>query len=114
MLLDWLAFGAPVPYQLESPVAGARWLAQVLGQVAYLHEQDLFPHRLVKLDAIGENPEGIAQALANALGNEVRIPPASALQPAHFAADHWRTYAEPLAEAFALLTPVAKRLGYAD
>ncbi|TWI13507.1 tetratricopeptide repeat protein [Aerolutibacter ruishenii] len=114
MLLDWLAFGAPVPFQLESPDAGARWLAQVLAQVAYLHEQDLFPHRLVRLDDIAQDPKGIAQALANALETQVRIPPQGVLQPERFAAGHWRAYSGALAEAFTLLTPVAKRLGYPE
>jgi hypothetical protein len=30
-----------------------------------------------------------------------------------FPAGHWRVYAKALAEPFALLTPVARRLGYA-
>lgn len=114
MLLDWLAYGSPVPYRLDSPEAGARWLAQVLAQVAYLHEQDLFPHRLVKLDEAGTDPKALAQSLANALETQVTIPPQGVVQPEHFGAGHWRAYNGPLGEAFALLTPVAKRLGYAE
>lgn len=114
MLLDWLAYGSPVPYRLESPEAGARWLAQVLAQVAYLHEQDLFPHRLIRLDEGAHDAKALTQALADALETRVMIPPPEVLQPPRFAAGHWRAYTGPLAEAFALLTPVAKRLGYAD
>ncbi|KGM54053.1 hypothetical protein N800_05625 [Lysobacter daejeonensis GH1-9] len=114
MLLDWLAFGSPVPYRLESPEAGARWLAQVLAQVAYLHEQDLFPHRLVKLDEAGTDPKALAQLLADTLETQVMIPPQGVVQPERLAAGRWRAYSGPLAEAFALLSPVAKRLGYAE
>lgn len=114
LLLDWLAFGSPVQYRLDSPQTAARWLAQVLGQVAYLHEQDLFPHRLLKLDDIAADPAGLGQALADALQTRVTVPPQNALQPERFAAGHWRAYSGLLAEAFALLTPVAKRLGYAE
>jgi hypothetical protein len=35
--------------------------------------------------------------------------------PGHgFPAGHWRVYAKALAEPFALLTPVARRLGYPE
>jgi len=114
MLLEWLAYGSPAPFALESPVIGARWLAQVLAQVADLHEQDLFPHRLLKLDDIAGDPAALAQTIADALETTIAPPPARALGPQHFAAGHWRAFAEPLAAAFALLTPVAVRLGYPD
>jgi tetratricopeptide (TPR) repeat protein len=112
MLLDWLAFGSPAPFALESPVVAARWLAQSLEQLAQLHEQDLFPHRLLPLDGIEYTDTGIGQAIADAL--QIDIAPASpaALGPQHFESGHWRAYAGPLAEAFALLAPVAQRLGY--
>ncbi|MFC3551906.1 tetratricopeptide repeat protein [Lysobacter cavernae] len=112
MLLDWLAYGSPVPFALASPEAGARWLAATLEQVAQLHEQDLFPHRLVRLDDIAQDPRGVAQALADALQTRVMTPSPATLGTARLAPGHWRTFAEPLAEAFALLEPVAQRLGY--
>jgi tetratricopeptide (TPR) repeat protein len=114
MLLDWLAYGAPAPFRLESPEAGARWMAMVLNQVAALHEQDLFPHRLIKLDDISQDPQGLAVAIAQALEIGIAPPPVEALGPQRFAPGHWRAFAEPLAEAFAVLTPVAKRLGYPE
>ncbi|RPE80051.1 tetratricopeptide repeat protein [Vulcaniibacterium tengchongense] len=112
MLLDWLAFGSPVPYALASPEAGAAWLAKVLGQVAELHERDLFPHRLLRLDEIAQDPAGIAQAIGEALQVRVAPAPAPLFGPPRLAAGRWRAYAEPLREAFALLAPVAQRLGY--
>lgn len=112
MLLDWLAFGSPAPLALESPVVAARWLAQSLEQLADLQEQNLFPHRLLKLDGIEYTERGIGQAIADALQITIEAAPPVALGPQHFEAGHWRTYAGPLAEAFALLAPVAQRLGY--
>ncbi|MDI9237984.1 tetratricopeptide repeat protein [Lysobacter sp. LF1] len=112
MLLDWLAFGSPVPFALTSPEDGARWLAQTLVQVADLHEQNLFPHRLVRLDDIAQDPNGIAQHLADDLNVQMPIPSQESLGPAHFAPGHWRAYRDALGDAFDLLTPVAQRLGY--
>lgn len=114
MLLDWLAFGAPAPFALASPEAGAQWLAQVLGQVADLHEDDLFPHRLVRMDGLGEDPGAIAQSLANAMGVRLRAAPRARLGASRLPAGHWRAFAEPLREAFEVLEPVARRLGYSD
>ncbi|MCM2335462.1 MAG: tetratricopeptide repeat protein [Pseudomonas sp.] len=114
MLLEWLAHGSPAPYALPSPEAGARWLAAALAQVADLHEQNLFPHRLLRLDAVAGDPAALAQAVSQALGSPLAPLPARALGPLLLAPGHWRAYAEPLAEAFALLAPVARRLGYAD
>jgi len=114
MLLEWLAYGSPAPFALESPVIGARWLAKVLAQVADLHEQDLFPHRLVRLDDVADDPAALTQAIADALEITITAPPAHAFGPQHFAPGHWRAFAEPLSAAFALLTPVAQRLGYPE
>ena len=112
MLLDWLAFGSPVPLRIDSPLEAARWLAGVLGQVADIAEQDLFPHRIVRLDGIEDDPNAIAQALADALGIQVPVPPPQALGPARLPSGHWQRFAGALDEAFALLGPVAARLGY--
>jgi predicted Zn-dependent protease len=113
MLLEWLGYGSPAPFALESPVIGARWLAQVLTQVAELHEQDLFPHHLLRLDMLASDPLDLAQTLADVLGVTTMAPPED-VAPQNFEAGHWRAYAKPLAEAFALLTPVAQRLGYSE
>ena len=112
MLLEWLGYGSPAPFALESPVIGARWLAQVLGQVADLHEQDLFPHHLMRLDEIAADPLDLSQTIADTLGIDTIAPRDNATNPQNFPPGHWRAFAEPLAAAFALLTPVAQRLGY--
>ncbi len=112
MLVDWLAFGSPVPLALASPEEGARWMAANLSQIADLHEQDLFPHRLIKLDEIANDGKAIAQTIADALQVQIGIAPSDAFGPSHFEAGHWRRYRDSLGEAFELLTPVAQRLGY--
>lgn len=112
MLLEWMAFSAPQRFALTSPEAGARWLADALAQIAELHEGDLFPHRLIRLDDIVDDAAGVAAAVGQAL--ETSLPAAASLGPPHLPAGHWRAYVQPLAEAFALLTPVAVRLGYPE
>ena len=112
MLLDWLAFGAPLPLAMESPLAAAQWLASVLHQLAALHELDLFPHQLLRMDEAVNDPQALATMVGSAIGFDLQPPPVSALGPLRFPAGHWRMYAEALAEPFALLTPVARRLGY--
>jgi hypothetical protein len=114
MLLDWLAFGAPAPFRIVSPKAAAAWLAIELNQIALLHEQDLFPHSLIRIDDIADDPQALAQALGDALQTPLPAPPPAALGAAHFAPGHWRAYAGALADAFAMLTPVARRLGYPE
>ncbi|MGO1070865.1 tetratricopeptide repeat protein [Lysobacter sp. CA199] len=113
MLLDWLANGSPTPYALPSPEEGARWLAQTLEQVADLHENNLFPHNLVRLDQTGEDPGAIAQILADSLRVQVSLPGGIAMSE-RLPAGRWRAYTGALGEALALLTPVAKRLGYPE
>ncbi|MCA1714340.1 MAG: adenylate cyclase, partial [Gammaproteobacteria bacterium] len=113
MLLDWLAFGAPAPFAIESPRIAAEWMARLLAQLATLHEQDLFPHRLLRLDDLIDAPQALADTLAAALDTPLPAAPA-ALGPKRFAPGHWRAYTQALAEPFALLTPVARRLGYPE
>lgn len=114
MLLDWLAWDAIPPFAMQSPVLAAEWLARALEQIADLHERDLFPHALIRLDGIETDPNALAARVGEALGLEVAPAPADVLGIGHFAPGHWRAYAEPLAAAFAALTPVAVRLGYPE
>ena len=112
MLLDWLAFGAPAPLAMTSPTVAAHWLATLLNQLAALHEQDLYPHRLLRLDEAVDDPQALSTLVGTALDLELPVAPAGALGPKRFPAGHWRAYADALAEPFRLLTPVARRLGY--
>ncbi|MDQ3524608.1 MAG: adenylate cyclase, partial [Chloroflexota bacterium] len=113
-LLDWLAFGSSAPFAIPSVQAAARWLETALNQVALLHEQDLFPHHLIRLDDIADDPQALTQALSDALQAQLPVPPSHVLGAAHFPPGHWRAYAQPLGDSFALLTPVARRLGYPE
>ncbi|MCW5581618.1 MAG: adenylate cyclase, partial [Luteimonas sp.] len=114
MLLDWLAFGAPAQLRIASPKAAAGWLSIGLNQLAQLHEDDLFPHHLVKLDEIVMDTPALVAAVSEVLRTPLPELPAAALGPARFPPGHWRHYAEALAEPFAMLGPVAKRLGYPE
>jgi tetratricopeptide (TPR) repeat protein len=112
MLLDWMAFGAPAPFAVQSLNEAAEWLARALAQVATLHEQSLYPHVLLRIDDIGNDAGAMAHRLETLFG--VRFPPADTLGPARLPAGHWRHYRDIMASAFALLTPVAVRLGYPE
>jgi Flp pilus assembly protein TadD len=111
MLLDWLAFGAPLPLAVSSATEAARWLASVLEQVADLHEGDLHPHRLLRIDDGINDAALLTRLLAEALPANLPAPQGE-LDPSRFAAGHWRDYRDALGDAFALLAPVAVRLGY--
>ena len=110
MLMDWLANGGYLEYQVESPLAMARWMAPRLAQLADLIEGDLYPHREVRMDGIGEDIPAVTRAVADALGTELAV--ADVHGPSRLPAGHWRVYREALGDAFALLAPVAVRLGY--
>lgn len=114
MLLDWLAFGSATPLRIESPRLAAEWLATSLGHLADLHEQDLVPHSLLRMDDIGGDPRAVAGLLGDALGTKLPTPPPGLFGTDRFPAGRWRSYAGPLAAEFAILQPVARRLGYPE
>jgi len=86
----------------------------VLDQVATLHDDNLYPHRLVRLDDAVEQPAELIDALNVALDLELAPPPPSRA-PAirRLPAGRWRDYTGPLGAAFDALSDVARRLGYA-
>ena len=113
MLADWLAWG-PInsPFGLPSPEAGARWLVRMLEQLFELHQQNLYRHVIVPLDTIAHEPQALASVLNQSLGLKLPPPPPQALGLNRNVPGAWRTFAQPLAEAFALLTPMAVKFGY--
>src|SRR3546814_4451422 len=56
MLLDWIAFRAPLMLRVESPLQMAQWLARHLEHVAVLHENSPIIYALIKLDEIHGDP----------------------------------------------------------
>ena len=114
MLVNWLAFGASTPFALASPQVAAEWMAAGLEQLADLHEQDLVPHRLLRLDEASEDPAAIAAELGSALDLQLPEPPPGYFGTPRFPAGTWRAYSGLLAGPFATLAPAARRLGYPD
>lgn len=114
MLVDWLALGAQPPFALESPQAAAEWLAAGLGQLATIHEQDLVPHHLVRVDDTIDDPKAMSAQLVAALDVALPEPPAGYFGARRHTAGIWRSYADLLAGPFAALAPVARRFGYPD
>ncbi|TKS53188.1 tetratricopeptide repeat protein [Luteimonas yindakuii] len=115
MLLNWLAFGSPVPFRMGTPDAGAAWLAQGLEHLVVLAEQEPQPLRLLRTDEGINDAALLGQALGQALEVELPAPPRTLFQDQfRFPAGHWRRYTGVLAAPFAALTPVAVRLGYSE
>ncbi len=114
MLLDWLAFGAPAPFALETPEAGAQWLASALEHVAVLEADRLFPGTVLRIDGSTYDEAALATALSEALDAQVPRPPAGSLGGPRLPQGRWREFSAPLADAFATLQPVAVRLGYPE
>src|SRR3546814_125207 len=114
MLLDWIAFRSPLMLRVESPLQMAQWLARHLEHVAVLHENSPIIYALIKLDEIHGDPAAVAATLGEALNANLPAPPADIFGPPHFAAGRWREFSGVLADAFAVLTPVAQRLGYPE
>ncbi len=113
MLLDWLSAGSPLPLAFPSPVDAAAWLAQALRQLVDLEAKNAYPSTILRLDESLHDPALLAVQIGGVLGIELPAPP-----PLHgqrrLSAGRWRAYTAELGEAFALLTPVAVRLGYPE
>ena len=115
MLLNWLAFGSPVPFRMGTPEEGAAWLAQGLEHIVVLAEQELQPLLLLRTDEAGNDPRVLSATLAQLLGVELPVPPPQLFSDQYrFPAGNWRRYTGVLGAAFAMLTPVAVRLGYSE
>jgi hypothetical protein len=120
LLLNWLAFASPLPVRFPGAAAAASWLQQTLEPLAQrLDAGD--PNLLVIRDSeLIDAPQAVAERLQQALALD-GLPDVGVLEasrrgmgglPTVFAPGHWRDYAEPLADAFDALAPLAARLGY--
>jgi hypothetical protein len=113
MLLEWMAFGSPMPFGIASVDDAALWLARQLQHALALHQNDLQPHKLLRTDHALADVEAFAAEVGGGLALEqIRVPPAALFGPQRIAYGHWRHYARALAEPFALLQDVAVALGY--
>ncbi len=113
MLLEWIAFGSPMPFGIATPTEAALWMARQLQHVVALHQNNPQPHKLIRTDHALADVEAFAAEIGGGLGlEEIRVPPASALGTQRFPFGHWRQYSKALAEPFALLSDVAQTLGY--
>jgi tetratricopeptide (TPR) repeat protein len=121
-LINWLVFGSAQAYQFpRSPEVAAGWLSQTFHAVANRLEHDADnTATAIRVDLIDTDAEAIGVQLQKALQLEVQPNTETLAEPIlalgglanQFPAGHWRHYRDEFAEAFALLTPVAVRLGY--
>ena len=89
----------------------AWWLERKLVQI--LEASSLYRVAVLRIDGSESDGTALAGLLSQALGMELAADERP-LSRAHFISGHWRRYADVLAEPFALLTPVAKALGYPE
>lgn len=115
MLLEWIAFGSPMQYGIASPVAAAHWMAAQLRHVIVLTQEGLLSNKILRADHALADIDAFAGDVGGGLGLErILVPPAAVLGAQRFAFGHWREYAKPLAEPFAILSDVAQALGYPE
>ncbi len=118
MLLHWIAFGSPQGGSAADPLAAAKWLAATLEHLVFTREHAASMLLIVRADDVLAAPANAASELATFLGQPMPLSTDTlqALTQAGdnaFPAGYWRHYADALREPFALLAPIAARLGYA-
>ena len=122
LLLNWLAFGAPAGPAFNDPDASARWLASQLEHLLFARDVLRLPLYIFDMDRFDTDPVSELNAIA-AFADLATAPsaePALARRlgpgrlPTLLPAGRWRAYRDVLGGAFALLAPVAERLGYRD
>ena len=111
MLLQWAAFDSPMRFAMPSMMEAAWWLERRLAQI--LEAASLYRVAVLCIDGSESDEAGLCRMVSGALGMEL-APSGRPLSHSHFAPGHWRRYTEALAAPFALLTPVAKALGYPE
>ncbi len=120
MLLYWLAFGTPANLRFANPVAAAAWLGNQVEHLLFSRDALELPVLVVDMDRFDAQPAEAMQTIADFAALPASPDPRPALRPlvgvGHLPtllpAGHWRIYRDELAEAFALLVPIAERLGY--
>jgi hypothetical protein len=120
-LINWLVFGSAQSYVfLPKLNQSAKWLAAGFHALAETIDHGPQTVHVIRIDAPETDAADIAAQLHSALATE-GVPDATVLatpifalgkMPNQFPAGHWRHYKDAFAEAFAVLTPLATRLGY--
>jgi Flp pilus assembly protein TadD len=121
--LNWMVYGNAQAYLfLPDELESARWLELAYSAVADTLDNGPQTVHVVKVDEMDTQAESISVQLQQALALDA-APNADALSRPNlalggmsnqFPAGHWRHYREAFAQAFAMLTPVAVRLGYPE
>ena len=121
--LNWLVFGSSQAYGfLLDELESARWLELSYSAVADTIDNGPQTVHVVKIDGLDINAEPVAVQLQQALGLDSAPDSGTLSRPNpvlggmanQFPAGHWRHYRESFAQAFAVLAPVAVRLGYPE
>jgi tetratricopeptide (TPR) repeat protein len=120
LLLNWLAFGAPAGPVFADPVASATWLANQLEHLLFSRDALGLPVQIVDMDRFDADPAAAMQDIAVFADLPTAPDPQPASQrratasklPTLLPAGRWRAYRDELGAAFAVLTPLAERLGY--
>ncbi|MBS0211637.1 MAG: tetratricopeptide repeat protein [Proteobacteria bacterium] len=119
LLLNWLAFGAPAGPAFVEPMACAHWLALQLEHLLFSRDVLGLPVLLLDMDRFDADPAAGMRQIAEFadLSSPPDPQPATRLHgPGRTAtalpAGRWQAYRPWFGEAFALLDPLAERLGY--
>jgi tetratricopeptide (TPR) repeat protein len=120
LLLNWLAFGAPAGPVFADPIDSATWLANQLEHLLFARDELHLPAQIVDMDRFDADAPAGMQAIAAFADLPTAPDPQPALKdrsgpgrlPTLLPAGRWRAYCGELGAAFAVLTPLAERLGY--
>jgi len=122
LLLNWLAFGAPAGPNFTDAAACAHWLASQLEHLLFTRDALQLPMRIVDMDRFDADPMAELITIAE-FADLPTIPSAEPAimrrtgpggLPTLLPAGRWRAYRDVLGDAFAVLAPLAERLGYRD
>ncbi len=120
LLLNWAAFGAPAGPNFDDPLRCAQWLAGQLEHLLFSRDVLGLPVQVVDMDrALTDAATTMAEVAAFAALPTAPDPLALGYRrfgadgaPAWLPGGRWRAYRALWPEAFAVLDPLAERLGY--
>lgn len=112
-LLGWLAFGWLPTNPFNELSTATEWLAHAREHIVYGVDKSGPQHLVVDAEAVAADPAGAGEELAKFVGLEKLVVGDNFTRgatgvgglPVRFVGDHWRNYADALADAFATLKP---------